>query len=123
MRNLNLSLLPKTWLIDFDGVLFVHNSHLQSGDQPIENAVKFIKALPKEDRVVILTSRQAKYQKITEKSLKFHGIRYDWIIFDLPVGERILINDTKPKGLKTAHAINTKRDKFSPIKIGFNPKL
>jgi len=46
-------------------------------------------------------------------------IRYNFIIFDLPFGERILINDIKPKkNLKTAISINLKRDfGFSKIKI------
>ena len=37
-------------------------------------------------------------------------MRYDHIIFDLNVGERIVVNDKKPDGLKTALAINLKRN-------------
>ncbi|PAF43648.1 KpsF/GutQ family sugar-phosphate isomerase, partial [Helicobacter sp. 11S02629-2] len=38
------------------------------------------------------------------------NIRYDYLLHSLPVGERILVNDTKPSGLKCAYALNVKRD-------------
>ena len=34
------------------------------------------------------------------------------IVYGLPYGERILINDRKPSGLPTAIAVNTDRDRF-----------
>ena len=39
------------------------------------------------------------------------------IIYDLPNGERLLINDKKPSGLNTAIAISTERDIFPLINI------
>ena len=37
-------------------------------------------------------------------------IRYNKIIYDMPNGERILMNDIKPSGLKTAYSYNLDRD-------------
>ena len=47
--------------------------------------------------------------------LKNSGIRYDEIIYGLPCGERILVNDCKPSGVVTAIAINKKRDSIVDI--------
>ena len=51
------------------------------------------------------------------------GIKFSQIIGDLPFGERILINDTKPSGLKTAYAINKKRDKALKIEVKIDENL
>jgi hypothetical protein len=42
--------------------------------------------------------------------LRRAGLRFDRVLFELPVGERILLNDIKPSGLPTALAINLPRD-------------
>lgn len=63
-----------------------------------------------EDTVVLLTSRGREWQEKTEVFLRKHNIQYDHIIFELPYGERILINDRKPSGREMAFAINTQRD-------------
>ncbi len=110
MSKITLSTLPKTWLIDIDGVVFYHNSHLESGDKIIPTFKKFIDNLNKDDVVILLTARESKYKKGTIESLKNNGIRYNYIIFDLPKGERIVINDSKPHGMITAVAISTERD-------------
>ena len=49
--------------------------------------------------------------------LKTHGLRYDYLLCDMPMGERILVNDDKPSGLKTAYAVSKKRDE--PLNIDF----
>ena len=41
----------------------------------------------------------------------------------MPLGERILINDEKPSGLKTAFAINKKRDSALNIAYKINESL
>ena len=112
--TLNLSHLPKTWLIDIDGVIFEHNGHLNLKDgefeKPLDNVIEFFNNLNKDDKVILLSAREEKYRKITERSLKNAVIKYDLLIMGLPVGERILINDIKPDGLRTAYAINVKRN-------------
>jgi hypothetical protein len=47
---------------------------------------------------------------LAKTALERHGIRYDKVLFEMPKGEGILLNDTKPSGLKTAFAINVARD-------------
>lgn len=107
-----LSDLSKTWLIDIDGVIFVHNYYLDhKKDKIIPGIKKLFQKIRKDDFIILLTARKEEYKELTIKSLKQYNIKYDKIIFNLPVGERILINDIKPKGLKTAIAVNTTRDK------------
>lgn len=109
--KLMLSKLPKTWLIDLDGTIVKHNGYLNGKDELLPGAKEFISKISEDDTIIILTSREERYKEETERILKENGIRYDYIIFGLPVGERILINDEKPRGLKTAHCISLKRDK------------
>ena len=50
-------------------------------------------------------------REVVALSLAHNGCRYDHVLMGLPVGERIVINDTKPRGLETAVALNVPRDK------------
>ncbi|MDD2482672.1 MAG: hypothetical protein PHE32_02345 [Candidatus Shapirobacteria bacterium] len=110
----NLSDLNKTWLIDIDGVIFIHNNYLEHNkDKLVPGIKKLLKKIGKDDCLILLTAREEKYRDLTLNSLKKYKIKYNQIIFNLPTGERILINDEKPRGLKTAIAINTVRDKAS----------
>ena len=58
-----------------------------------------------------------------EKFMKNNGLRFDQIIFGAPMGERILINDDKPSGLRMAYAINKKRDAKLNLHIVRDEKL
>jgi len=121
--NIILSSLSKTWIIDIDGVIFKHNGYkeLKDGEYeiPLPGVKEFFENISKSDLVILVTSREEKYRKITEDSLKKSGIRYDIILMNLPVGERILINDKKPSGLKTAYAVNLKRNEgLKKINVG-----
>ena len=71
---------------------------------------KFEKIKDKEDKVILVTSRTDEYKEMTINFLKENGIRFDEIIFNCPYGERIIINDDKPGGLVTSHAVRLKRD-------------
>ena len=51
------------------------------------------------------------------------NIRFDQIIYDLPFGERILINDAKPSGLKTAYSVNTVRDAGISLEVRIDENL
>tara|TARA_A100001015_G_scaffold290647_1_gene363933 strand:- start:477 stop:848 length:372 start_codon:yes stop_codon:yes gene_type:complete len=102
--------LPKTWLIDIDGTIVEHNSHIKSKNKLLKGVKKFWNRIPKKDKIIILTARDKKYKKSTIEFLRKNKINYDLIIFDLNVGERILINDKKPDNTKTSVAINLKRD-------------
>lgn len=107
---LKLSNLPKTWLFDIDGTLVKHNGFLEKNEVLLPGIKEFFENLPSEDIVILLTARKAFQIPTITKFLKENNIRFNHIIADLPVGERILINDCKPSGLKTAYAINAKRD-------------
>lgn len=110
MVGSNYSDLNKTWIFDLDGTLLKHNGYKNGGEELLPGVKEFFSKISKDDRIVILTARDTKYQQITEKFLNDNGIRFDHIIYDLPIGERILFNDKKPSGLKTAYAYNLDRD-------------
>lgn len=108
-----MSSLGKTWLFDLDGTIVKHNGYKIDGeDTLLAGAKEFLNNLPNEDKIIFLTSRTDEYKINTLKFLEDNEIRYDEIVFNLPYGERILVNDNKPSGLKTSYAINTQRDEF-----------
>lgn len=112
-RSLILSTLPKTWIFDLDGTLLKHNGYKIDGEDTLLDGVKkYLDSLPQEDMVVILTSRQDDYREETMAFLHSHGIRFNQILFGMPMGERILVNDRKPSGLDMAVAINVNRNQF-----------
>ena len=102
--------LNKTWIFDLDGTLVKHNGYKNAEEELLPGVKEFFSKISKDDRIVILTARNIKYQQITEKFLNENNIRFDYIIYDLPTGERILFNDKKPSGLKTAYSYNLNRD-------------
>ncbi|MDC0333397.1 hypothetical protein OAN01_00150 [Candidatus Pelagibacter sp.] len=104
--------LSHTWLIDLDGTIVRHNYYLSNNKDLFLKGVRvFLKKIPKNDVIIFLTSRKKKYKKSTISFLLKNKVRFNSIIFDLPFGERILMNDIKPKNkLKTAISINLKRD-------------
>jgi hypothetical protein len=124
MKRIMLSPLGKTWIIDLDGTIVKHNGYKLDGhDTLLEGAEAFLHDIPKEDLIVIITSRTEEQREMTGKFLAEHRIRYDHIIYNAPFGERILINDRKPSGLRTAIAIDTERDKFCKINFIIDEKL
>ena len=124
MKKLRLSPLPKTWLIDIDGTIVKHNGHkLDSRDTLLEGVSEFFAKLPKGDKVILLTARSKSEVANLKVFLAQHKICFDKIISDLPFGERILINDIKPSGLKTAFAINKVRDEKFKVEVEIDEKL
>lgn len=111
MTLLELSDLGHTWLIDLDGTIVEHNGYLSGEDRLLNGVKEFWNKIPSDDYVIITTGRNEKYREITLNFLKKHKLRVDLAIFGLPVGERIVINDIKPGGLKTAIAWNVERNK------------
>ena len=107
---MNLSNLSHTWIIDLDGTIFEHNGYLEGKDKLLPGVKEFWEKIPEEDFILILTARSKKFYDLTLESLKNYNLRYNEILFDLPTGERILINDAKPSGLNTAIAFNVKRN-------------
>ena len=110
MENLKLSSLPKTWIFDLDGTILVHNGYKNGGDRILPGVKEFFDKIPETDYILILTARKEEVLESTIEFLKDNGIRYNNILADIPFGERILLNDMKDSGLKTAYAVNLKRD-------------
>ncbi|MCI9078953.1 MAG: hypothetical protein HFH68_08525 [Lachnospiraceae bacterium] len=110
-----LSPLAKTWILDLDGTILRHNGYKTGKDSFLDGAEQFLKEIPEEDMVVFVTSRTTSEKEITEDFLRKNNIRYNTVIYNAPYGERILINDAKPSGLKTALAYTTKRDEFCKV--------
>lgn len=123
MKTLTLSALPKTWLIDIDGTLVRHNGYLHGKDELLGGVREFFASLPKDDIVILLTARKAQDLPALREFLAQNGVHYNQILTDLPVGERILLNDTKPSGLKTAFAVNKARDAALELEIVIDKNL
>ncbi len=117
MANITLSSdMQKTWIFDLDGTLVEHNGYLKYGEDVLLDGVKeFFDTIPEGDMIVILSARSSAYGAQTVEFLRKNGIRYNLIIFDAPKGERILVNDKKPDGLKCAYAINVDRNDFGNV--------
>lgn len=123
-ETLEVSTLGKTWLLDIDGTIVKHNGYKIDGvDTLLSGAKEFFEKIAPGDKIILLTSRDDSVKEKTIEFLNENQIRYDDIIWNLPFGERILINDKKPSGLKTALCINTTRDEFLKYEIKENKEL
>ena len=119
-----LSTLPHTWIIDIDGTLVKHNGHLTDGDRLLPGVQAFWATIPAGDIVVLMSARTETEREPTLAFLARQGLRYNHAIFGMPVGERILVNDSKPAGPKTAVAVNVPRDfGLSDLQIVCDPAL
>ncbi len=123
MEEIELSPLAHTWLFDIDGTIARHNGYRDDGRDTILDGVKeFFERIPESDKIIFLTSRSEEFRKSTEEFLAQNGIRFDGIFFGLPFGERILVNDEKPGGLKTSRAVNLVRNEFA-LSVKINSDL
>ena len=115
--------LDRCWFIDVDGTIFEHQGDytlmdaLFNKNWNLDNILPGVKHfwdhIPESDHIVITTARPAIFKFMTERALRRHGLRYDYILMDLPAGKRVLINDTKPTdkgGYNTAHAVSVERN-------------
>ncbi|MCI8293758.1 MAG: hypothetical protein HFH53_09550 [Hespellia sp.] len=113
-KELVLSTLPKTWIFDLDGTLVKHNGYKMDGKDTLLSGVReYLSSIPEEDKIIIITSRTEEWREQTICFLEENKIPYDVILFHMPLGERILVNDRKPSGLDMAVAMNLDRDQFS----------
>jgi len=121
---MELSSLPKTWLIDVDGTIVEHNGYKTKGKDVLLKGVReFFANIAKEDKIILLTARDKSEIPALKSFLTLQNLRFDSIIANLPFGERILINDIKPSGLKTAHAINKPRNAPLAIDVSIDKNL
>lgn len=121
---LEFSPLNKTWIFDIDGSIVKHNGYKIDGyDSLLEGVSEFFSKISQEDKIIMLTARKGEELENLKDFFKENHIRFDYILTDMPLGERILINDEKPSGLKTAFAINKKRDSALNIAYKINESL
>ena len=81
-----LSTLSKTWIFDLDGTLVKHNGYLIDGVDTILPGVReYLKELPEDDKILIVTSRAEEYRLMTECFLAENCIRYDAILYGMPM--------------------------------------
>jgi hypothetical protein len=119
-----LSSLAHTWLIDIDGTVLSHNGYKNSGDELLPGVFEFWRQIPANDFVVLLSARSKEHMPATLATLVRQGIRYDYAIFGVPKGERIVINDSKPSGLATAIAVNISRNAgLAGMEVSIDPDL
>lgn len=124
IKILVLSNLNKTWIIDIDGTLVKHNGYKIDGYDTLLDGVKeFFNKVSPDDKIVLLTAREGEYLEDLKCFLKQNNIRYDYLLTDMPMGERILVNDRKPSGLDMAFAINKNRDEKLCINYKINEDL
>ncbi|MBQ9089438.1 MAG: hypothetical protein IJY58_00095 [Alphaproteobacteria bacterium] len=116
-NKLILSPLPHTWIFDVDGTICVHNGYKNGKDVLLKGVQELFNQIPPEDMIILLTSRKEEERERLDSFMKENNLRYDKVIFDAPMGERILVNDNKPSGLKMSYAIKKERD--CPLDIPF----
>ena len=123
-EQLTLSSMGHTWILDLDGTVVKHNGYLIDGEDTfLDGAREFLLKIPRKDMVIFLTSRKEEYRAATERFLNDSKIRYDHIIFEAPYGERILVNDNKPSGLKMSIGIATVRDRWQGIRVNVSDRV
>jgi hydroxymethylpyrimidine pyrophosphatase-like HAD family hydrolase len=94
---------PKTIFCDIDGTLIKHNNFKDIMDDNVETVVlegtidKLIEWDRKGYNLILVTGRRESMRKKTEKQLAEAGITYDKLIMGIGGGQRIIINDLKPK--------------------------
>lgn len=123
--TLMLSPLAHSWLLDLDGTLVEHNGYKIGEDKWLPGALDFLRSIPADDYILILTARSEDFApEKTRAFLAKHNVRYNEILFGLPQGERILLNDDKPSGLRCAYSVCPRRDEgLENLKIEINGEL
>lgn len=121
INDLELSTLKKTWFFDFDGTLVLHHSE---DIVFIAGVLDFLKKIQdKSDVIIITTSRPNNQRRKIEEAFYSNGVKNFVLLLDLPYGERLLVNDIKPSGLKTAYAINVQRDSGEICSLNISENL
>jgi hypothetical protein len=111
MSDIRLSMLPKTWFVDIDGVILRHNGWCSGAEHLLPGVREFWAGLGPEDQVILVTARPERLRKSTLDFLDRNDLHCNVALFGVPPGERIVINDAKPSGLWTAFALNLARDR------------
>ena len=82
-KEIVLSPLGHTWILDIDGTIVKHNGYKIDGNDTLLPGVKeFLNQIPQDDMVIFLTSRTDEYKDLTISFLEENNIRYNHIIFN-----------------------------------------
>jgi hypothetical protein len=110
--------MVKTIFCDIDGTLLKHHGDgclykaMKNPPELLPNVIETIDRWKyNEYRVILTTGRPESMRKRTEEQLDMVGIFYDMLIMGLPHGERVVVNDSKPKLHDTAIGIVVERNK------------
>ena len=101
-----------TLLVDLDGTLVFHNEKpLEDRDVFLPGAIEWLKDARRKGYFIVLTTARAYTACLPiMKVLKGRGFIFDRILFELPTGPRILINDEAEAGVVKATAHNVPRN-------------
>lgn len=105
-----------TIFCDLDGTIWEHADPCEAtkpGFQPklLFGSVDKIREWDyKGYNIILVTGRKESLREVTVKQLAHAGIVYDQLIMGIGGGVRWLINDRKPDGTTTAHAITLERN-------------
>jgi hypothetical protein len=113
--------MGKTYFIDVDGTIVKHlsnddlnkilNEEHKYKEELLPGVKELWKTFGEDDCIIITTAREElKHKAMTEKIFKENGLRYNQMIFNLPCGPRVVINDTPDIMFKKAIAINVMRN-------------
>jgi quercetin dioxygenase-like cupin family protein len=108
---------PKTIFCDIDGTLLHHfgnvSDNISKDPIVLNNVLEKIAEWEKLNyKIILITGRKESTRKQTELQLLNAGIYYDSLIMGITNGDRIIINDKKPNGIKnTTFSVNIVRNK------------
>ena len=87
-KQIAVSPLAKTWILDLDGTIVVHNGpYIYGKDRFLPGAKEFLDKIPPQDMIIFLTARSNYEKAHTLKFLEENNVRYDHIIFNAGHGE------------------------------------
>lgn len=107
----------KTVFCDIDGCIFKHHGDI------VEILTSLCELLPgvrkafkvwcdKGYTVILTTGRPESLRDMTVKQIHDHGLYYHSLIMNLPLGQRVVINDVKPgRDMDAAACVNLERNK------------
>ena len=106
---------PKCILLDIDGTILYHHGTLdkQVKNEPelLSGTLEKLHEWDKEGyRIILITGRKESLRQHTENQLLNLGICFDQLVMGVGGGTRVLINDLKDDGQKTAFAVNIPRN-------------
>lgn len=114
-------LAKETIFVDLDGTLILFNLEPERvTDRIIMSTMKYLIKKKAEGHCIVCTT--ARSYKHTMMAIVNAGIPldfFDHILYDLPMGKRILINDTKDINTPSADAMVLERDKGMGESVAF----